>query len=164
MLEATFIAFRLPAFHSNHRKRLVKMPKLHFHDTGLACWLLGIRTAEQLRAHPLRGPLFETWAVTEILKQRTNRGERGGLFHYRDRDAAECDLVLEQAGRLTLVEIKAARTASSAIFGGAARVLGQLERHDRPAKAVVVYGGDEPQNQADARLVPWKLLHEERWA
>jgi predicted AAA+ superfamily ATPase len=164
VLEASFIAFRLPAFHSNHGKRLVKMPKLHFHDTGLACWLLGIRTAEQLRAHPLRGPLFETWAVTEILKQRTNRGERGGLFHYRDRDAAECDLVLEQAGRLTLVEIKAARTASSALFGGAARVLGQLERHDRPAKAVVVYGGDEPQNRADARLVPWKLLHEERWA
>lgn len=54
------------------------MPKLHFYDTGLACWLLGIRTTDHLRAHPLRGPLFETWVVSEIMKHRTNRGEAGG--------------------------------------------------------------------------------------
>ena len=60
ILETSFIVFRLPAFHSNLRKRLVKMPKLHFYDTGLVCWLLGIHTPEQLRSHPLRGPIFET--------------------------------------------------------------------------------------------------------
>ena len=63
ILETSFLVFRLPAFHSNLRKRLVKMPKLHFYDTGLACWLLGIRTPEQLRNHPLRGPIFETWVA-----------------------------------------------------------------------------------------------------
>ena len=77
ILEASFIVFRLPAFHANLRKRLVKMPKLFFYDTGLVCWLLGIRTPEQLRSHPLRGPIFETWVVSEIVKHRTNRGENG---------------------------------------------------------------------------------------
>ena len=60
ILEASFIVFRLPPFHSTLGKRLVKMPKLHFYDTGLVCWLIGIRTPEQLRSHPLRGPIFET--------------------------------------------------------------------------------------------------------
>ena len=74
ILEASFIASRLPAFHANLRKRIVKMPKLFFYDTGLVCWLLGIRTPEQLRSHPLRGPIFETWVVSEIVKHRTKPG------------------------------------------------------------------------------------------
>ena len=86
MLEASFIAFRLPSFSSNIRKRLVKMPKLHFYDTGLACRLLGIRTVDlQLHSHPLRGPLFETWVVSEIAKHRMNAGETGGMYHYLPR-------------------------------------------------------------------------------
>ena len=51
------------------------MPKLHFYDTGLVCWLIGIRTPEQLRTHPLRGAIFETWVVSEIVKHRMNLGE-----------------------------------------------------------------------------------------
>ena len=67
-LEASYIVFRLPSFHPGHagvRKRLVKMPKLHFYDTGLVCWLLGIRTPDQLRSHPLRGAIFESWVVSK---------------------------------------------------------------------------------------------------
>lgn len=163
VLEAGFITFRVPSFHANHRKRLVKMPKLHFHDTGLACWLLGIRTSEQLRSHPLRGSLFETWVVTEILKHRINQGERAGLFFYRDRDGAEADLLVEHADRLTLVEVKASQTASSSLFDGVARVRGRLEDTGRPIDVVVAYGGDEKQVRSEARLVPWNRLHEERW-
>ena len=98
ILEASFIAFHLPAFSMKQRKRLVKMPKLYFHDTGLACWLLGIREPRQLRAHPLRGALFETWVVSEVLKHRTrtHRGESGGLSFYRDRNGAELDLVIDE--------------------------------------------------------------------
>ena len=96
ILEASFIAFHLPSFSVKQRKRLVKMPKLYFHDTGLACWLLGIREARQLRTHPLRGALFETWVVSEVLKHRTHRGRSGGLSFYRDRNGAELDLVIEE--------------------------------------------------------------------
>lgn len=163
VLEASFIAFRLPSFHSNHRKRLVKMPKLHFYDTGLACWLLGIRTPEQLRSHPLRGPIFESWVVTEILKHRTNRSERAGLFFYRDRDAAEADLLIEHAGRITVVEAKSSQTASSSLFDGVSRVRGHLERSGHRVEVIVAYGGEDSQARTGARLVPWNLLHEERW-
>ena len=164
VLEASFIAFRLLPFHANLRKRLVKMPKLHFHDTGLACWLLGIRTPDQLRTHPLRGALFETWVVSEIVKHRRNRGETGGLSFYRDRHAAEVDLVVETPERLTLVEAKSAQTASPSLFAGARRVKDQLAQPSRPCDAVIVYGGDEVQTRSDTRIVPWNRLHEEAWA
>lgn len=163
VLEASFIVFRLLPFHTNLRKRLVKMPKLHFHDTGLACWLLGIRTPDQLRSHPLRGALFETWVVSEIVKHRMNRGETGGLSFYRDRHAVEVDLIVESADRPTLVEAKAARTASPGLFAGVRRVRDVLGQPPRPYDAVLVYGGEEAQTRSDARLVPWSRLHEEAW-
>jgi predicted AAA+ superfamily ATPase len=160
VLETSFIAFRLPAFHSNQRKRLVKMPKLHFYDTGLACWLLGIRTADQLRSHPLRGAIFETWVVSEVLKHRTNSGLSGGLSFYRDKDGVEADLVIEDGGRLTAIEAKAAATASRSLFDGTGRVRGLLQATGREVDSIVVYGGDETQKRSDSTLTPWHHLHE----
>ncbi len=169
VLEASFIAFRLPAFRANLRKRLVKAPKLHFYDTGLVCWLLGIRSAEQLRSHPLRGAIFETWVVSEVLKHLTNRGEEAGrLSFYRDRDGVEADLIVERpTGSLTVVEAKAAQTAPSGFFKAARRMRDRLAEPDaggRLCDAVIAYGGGEPQSRTDARLVPWTRLHEEPWA
>ena len=163
VLEATFVVFRLPAFHTNLRKRLIKMPKLHFHDTGLACWLLGIRSADQLRSHPLRGALFETWVVSEIFKHRVNRGEAPSLSFYRDRDAVEVDLIAEYADRLTLVEAKSARTPSPGLFASARRMKERLTQPSRPCNVVLAYGGDEAQCRTHAKLVPWSRLHEETW-
>jgi len=163
ILETSFIAFRLPTFRSNLRKRLVKMPKLHFYDSGLVCWLLGIRTPEQLRSHPLRGAIFESWVVSEIAKHRVNRGESGGLSFYRDRDAAEADLVIEYADRLTLVEAKSAQTASASLFDGANRVRRHLDDPSRPCDVVIAYGGEESQRRSDAKLISWAQLHDEKW-
>ncbi len=162
ILEASFIAFRVPSFSGNLRKRLVKMPKLHFYDTGLACRLLGIRTAEQLRSHPLRGALFETWVVSEIAKHRMNIGEGGGLYHYRDQNGVEVDLIIEQANRLMLVEAKAAQTANSSLLDGIRRVRGVLGQ-DRPCETIVAYGGDTEQRRSDAILTPWLALHQRQW-
>lgn len=159
MLETSFIAFRLPAFHANLRKRLVKMPKLYFHDTGLVCWLLGIREPGQLRSHPLRGPIFETWVVSEIVKHRMNRGEPGGLSFYRDRNGAEADLVIDSPDGLTLVEVKAAETPAPNLFRGAERVRGHFADVARGSgslpEVAVVYGGSEIQARTAGRLVPW---------
>ena len=160
ILETSFLAFRLPAFHANLRKRLVKMPRLYFYDTGLVCWLLGIRSAEQLHTHPLRGPIFETWVVSEIAKHRTHRGETGGLFFYRDSNGAEADLIIEQPSRITLVEAKASATPSSTLFRGARRVRRHLARLRRPCSVVVAYGGEQLQQRTDGNLVPWCELHE----
>ena len=160
VLETSFLVFRLPAFHSNLRKRLVKMPKLHFYDTGLVCWLLGIRTPDQLRSHPLRGPIFETWVASEIAKYRINRGESPGLCFYRDRNGAEVDLIIEQPYGRTLVEAKSAETASSNLFAGALKVQRHIGQSTHPGSVVVVYGGDQLQQRTSGWLVPWNGLHE----
>ncbi len=158
ILEASFVVFRLPAFHANMRKRLVKMPKLHFYDTGLVCWLLGIRQPGQLRSHPLRGAIFESWVVSEVLKHRINRGERGGLCFYRDRNGAEVDLVIERPVGLTLVEAKSTMTASSTLFNGVRRVRGHFDNVSHSCNVVVAYGGEQFQQREDGRLIPWRML------
>ena len=160
VLEAGFVVFRLPAFHSNLRKRLVKMPKLHFYDTGLVCWLLGIRTADQLRSHPLRGSIFETWVVSEITKHWANRGEPASLTFYRDRNGVETDLLIDRADRITLVEAKSAATPSSSFFHGARTVQRHLSTLSRPSEVMVVYGGDELQIRSAGTLMPWSRLHD----
>lgn len=160
ILETGFLTFRLPAFHANLRKRLVKMPRLYFYDTGLVCWLLGIRSPEQLRTHPLRGPIFETWVVSEIAKYRTHLGKTGGLFFYRDSNGAEVDLIIEHPSHITLVEAKASATPSSTLFRGARRVRRHLSRQPRPCSVVVAYGGEQLQQRTEGSLVPWRELHE----
>lgn len=163
VLETSFIAFRLPAFHANLRKRLVKMPKLHFYDTGLVCWLLGIRNVPQLRSHPLRGAVFETWVVSEIMKHRTNRGEHGGVFFYRDRHGTEADIVVDHGDRYTIAEAKVGQTATPNMFQPASRIAA-LFGPEKPAASVVVYGGEARQDRSAATLLPWSELHRYAWA
>ena len=163
ILETSFLVFRLPAFHSNLRKRLVKMPKLHFYDTGLVCWLLGIRAPEQIRAHPLRGPIFETWVVSEIAKHRAHHGEPKGLSFYRDKNGAEVDLIVQRPSGTMLVEAKSAETASSSLFDGAKRVRRHLVRSSGRCSVVVIYGGEQRQRRGTDSLVPWRELHEFDW-
>ena len=159
ILEASFVVFRLPAFHAGIVKRLVKMPKLHFYDTGLACWLLGIRTPDQLQTHPLRGPLFETWVVSEIVKHRTNRGEPGGLFFYRDRHGTEADLVMQSADGLTVIEMKASATITTDMLAGPARVA-EILAATAPVKAVAVHAGDSRQDRTGVSAIPWESVPE----
>lgn len=160
ILETSFIAFRLPAFHANLRKRLVKMPKLHFYDTGLVCWLFGIRTPEQVRNHPLRGALFETWVVSEIAKYRNNLGETGGLSFYRDRNGAEADLVIQHPTDISIVESKSANTAASSVFDSVVRVQRHLAPLSLPSSVFVAYGGSQHQRRARGSLIPWRNVHE----
>jgi hypothetical protein len=162
VLETSFIVFRLPAYSGNTRKRLVKMPKLHFHDTGLVCWLLGIRNVGQLRVHPLRGAVFETWVVSEVLKHRINRGETGGLFYWRDSQGTEVDLVVERPAGLTLVEAKAAQTASVDMAASARRVAAELAGARKP-ETVVVYGGGDCQARTNLTFRSWDAIQEHGW-
>lgn len=163
ILEASYIAFRLRPFHASMRRRLIKAPKLHFYDTGIVCWLLGIRTAEQLRSHPLRGAIFETWVVSEIVKHRMNRGVSRGCFFYRHSDGTEADLVIEHRSGLRLVEAKSGTTTSGSMFDGGRRTLRQLGAAAGESDLVVVYGGDQHQRRTAGRLVPWIDLHHGDW-
>ncbi len=163
VLEASLLVFRLPVYHASLRKRLVKMPKLHFYDTGLLCWLLGIRSSEQLRTHPLRGFVFETWVVSEIIKSRANAGKMSGLFFYRDRNGAEADLIVEHPQTINIVEVKSAETPSSTLLKSARRVHKQLDKSVSGCSVSVVYGGNQQQKCGTDFLIPWQKLHEHAW-
>lgn len=161
VLETSFIVFRLPAFQGNIGKRLAKAPKLYFCDTGLVCWLLGIREVRQLRAHPLRGPIFETWVVSEAVKNRANLGlGQRGLTFYREHNGVEADLVIENPRGRTLVGTSTADVPSAEMLRIVQRVRGHLRDHlpEPPANdPVVVYGGDERQRWTDGELLPWRM-------
>ena len=106
VLETTFLCLRLPAWRWCQRKQAVKSPKMHLVDTGLACHLLGVTEPAQLRHHPLRGPLFESWLGSEIFKSHLLRGLPERMFHFRDAKGLEVDLVIEEGDRLTAVDVK----------------------------------------------------------
>lgn len=159
ILEASYVAFRLPAFSTKIRKRLIKMPKMYFYDVGLACWLLGIREPAQLVSHPLRGALFESWVVSEVVKHHAHRGETRALSYYRERGGVELDLVVEDPRHLTLVEAKSAATPSMSLFDTGRRVHGRLREIPARKDLVVVYGGEEFRRNSDgSRLIPWRRV------
>ena len=111
MLESSYVAFRLMPYYANEGKRLTKTSKLYFLDTGLLCYLMGIRDVEQLRTSQHLGAIFENLVVAETLKGYLNRGERPRLFFYRDDNGAEIDL-LDYTDELApvAIEIKSGQT------------------------------------------------------
>jgi predicted AAA+ superfamily ATPase len=110
VLEASYIAFRLPPYHTNFGKRLVKTPKLYFHDWGLAAWLLGITDPAAMAFHPMRGALAENMLIAEYLKYCRHAGLNHGLYFWRDNIGTEIDLLIERAGQLWPVEMKSGAT------------------------------------------------------
>ncbi|HXP90999.1 MAG TPA: ATP-binding protein [Fibrobacteria bacterium] len=110
VLEASYLVYELPPWHSNQRKRLVKSPKIYFTDTGFACHLLGIRDPESLWRDPLRGGLFENMVVVDLLKHGTNQGRTPQLHFYRDSNGVEVDLLATEGRVVHPIEIKSAAT------------------------------------------------------
>ncbi|MEZ4268899.1 MAG: ATP-binding protein [Myxococcota bacterium] len=161
VLEASWLVFRLRPWHRNLGKRLVKTPKLYFYDTGLLCWLLGIREPGQLAAHPLRGAIFETWVVSELFKEHYHRGLPPRASFYRDKRGLEVDLLIERPADVLAVEVKSGRTPAADFFR-ALTDLGALLKAPATADEVVptvVYGGDARQHRSSGELVPWTQVH-----
>ena len=140
VLETGFQVFRLYPYLRNFRKRLTKRPKIYFTDTGLLCWLLGIRTADQLWQHPLRGAVFENFIIAEVLKAEYNAGAVPRLSFFRDQHGSEVDLIVETSHGPHAVEIKSGETVATDMFRGL-RFWGSVTGEDGPR--TLVYGGDE---------------------
>lgn len=156
VLEASYVAFLLPPLHANISKRLIKTPKLYFHDVGLAGWLLGIETAGQIATHPLRGALFENLAMSEVLKYRYNSGRRGNLHFYRDSSGLEIDLIYPLAGHHVPIEIKAGQTVTSSQTAALEKFAKLFPSETR--NRVLVHGGVDEIPRADVRAIPVQSL------
>lgn len=154
VLEASYLIFLLRPHHANFNKRLVKMPKLYFYDTGLVSWLLGIRTAEQMMTHPLRGSIFETFVIAELVKSRLNRGERPNLYFWRDSNGNEVDVISEQGTSLMPIEIKAGKTVARDAFTGLDKWLALAG--DAAIEPALIYGGSDEYSQRGVRVVGWE--------
>lgn len=151
ILETSFIVFQLPPFHANLGKRLIRSPKLYFHDVGLASYLLGIEHADQVATHPLRGALFENLVVGEIMKHRLHRGLQPNLSFFRDAKGLECDVLYESGQGIAAIEIKSGATVNTDFFSSLNRIQDIVP--DVTAKAVV-YGGMDRQTRSDCDVVP----------
>lgn len=141
LLENIFLVERLPPWHSNQTSRLIKSPKLHMGDTGLACSLLGL-TADVLKHERDRlGPLLETFVYQELRRLASWHDRHHDFFHYRDKDQVEVDIVIERGiTQLVGVEVKAAATVKAADFKGLRRL--QKDSGERFAAGVVLYDGE----------------------
>lgn len=158
ILETSFIAFRLSPHHKNYRKRVVKTPKLYFWDVGLAIRLLGIESAQQLATHPLRGELFENWAIVELQKGRFNRGKKSNLFYWRNNTGLEVDVIAEQADKLLPIEIKSGATLTTDWFKGINQWL-TLAGTDA-VNPSLIYGGDATWAEGPTKVIPWDKITE----
>jgi predicted AAA+ superfamily ATPase len=162
LLERVFLLETLPPWHSNRLSRLVKTPKLHLGDSGLACALLGADAASLAADRPLFGQLLETFVFQELRRQASWRDEPIGFFHFRDKDGAEVDIVLERGAReLVGVEVKASATVTVADFRGMRKLREAAGK--RFAAGVVLYDGEITASFGDRFFaVPLRTLWETR--
>ncbi|MBI3319948.1 MAG: ATP-binding protein [Candidatus Omnitrophica bacterium] len=140
LLERIFLLERLPPWHSNRLSRLVKTPKLHLGDTGLAVALHGHEAQALLKDRAALGSLLETFVYQELRRQASWQDDAIAFYHFRDKDGAEVDIVLERGGhRVAGVEVKAASTVTLADFRGLRKL--QDATGQRFAGGVVLYDG-----------------------
>jgi predicted AAA+ superfamily ATPase len=154
LLQASYIIFLVQPHFKNFSKRLVKTPKLYFYDTGLACFLLAIEEVQQVATHYLRGGLFESFCISEIMKLRFNVGRDPHCYFWRDKIGHEVDCVIDYGGKLYPIEIKAGQTITQDYFE---------ELHywkelagDEAGRSYCIYAGAESQNRTLVSVLKWQ--------
>jgi len=157
ILEATYIIFLLHPHHKNFSKRLIKTPKLYFYDSAIACQLLSIHSAQELSTHYLRGGLFESMILSDLLKQRFNAGLLPNLYFWRDKSGLEVDCILDFGTKLVPMEIKSGETINADFFSALTKW--NLLTNNNPEQSYLVYGGREGQTRSQAVVLSWTQLH-----
>jgi predicted AAA+ superfamily ATPase len=156
VLEASYLVVTLQPYHRNFGKRLVKTPKLYFLDSGLMAWLLGIHSAETLAIHAQRGYLFESFVVSEFVKQRYSAGKPAALYFWRDNVGHEIDLLYETPEGLQAVEIKSGATFASDWLQGPEKWLSFAGNDALPP--LLVFGGSGAWQRGQCKVVGWREL------
>ena len=152
-LEAALLVLPAPAWAGRDQKRLVKARRLHMVDTGLACWLNGIKSPKDLARHPLRGGILQTFVWTELLKSQLNRAAYPALNHFRDRKGNSVDVVCTSDPRVAVQVITGTRVATSLRTG-----LDRFTRRAGACRHVCVHGGDQLTKAKGVELWPWREL------
>lgn len=156
ILQASYVVYLLPPYSENSRKRLTKSPKMYFCDTGLACTLLGIESAEQLAFDKMRGHLFENLIVVELLKRRLNEGKESNLYFYRDSNQNEVDILVNNGSSLDAIEVKSAMTYNPSFE----KALQKVNEWVNPpvGKRIIIYAGTLEDDKGDIRLLNYRNM------
>jgi uncharacterized protein len=153
VLEASYLIILLQPYYRNFNKRIIKSPKLYFTDVGLASFLLGIHTKEQISRDPLRGQLFENLVVIDLMKMFTNRGLVPNFYFYRDNNQHEVDLLIQQASTLLPIEIKSSETFHKSFLTGLHYFATISEQAPQGA---IIYAGE---HQAMQRIHDYDIIY-----
>lgn len=152
LLEASYLCFRLKPYYNNMRKRLVKMPKLYFYDSGLVCFLLGIDSVSTLKTHPMKGPLFEGFIISELTKKFYNKGQVSPLYFWQDHSGFEIDIIQETSDGIRPIEIKSSETFQSGFLDNIIK-FSNIEQ--KQVDRTLVYCGKDQFVQKDVQVQPW---------
>jgi predicted AAA+ superfamily ATPase len=156
VLEASYVIFLLQPHYANFNKRLVKMPKLYFYDTSLACNLLRLTSPDDVYDHYLRGGLFESMILSDFLKKRYHHGLPPNVYFWRDKLGNEVDCLLEEGAKMMPIEIKSSATIQPDMFDGLIKWCNWAEMD--PGLGTVVYAGEENQIRVQGTVISWKHL------
>ena len=152
ILEATFIAYRLPPFYKNFNKRIIKSPKIYFYDTGLVCSLLGIKNKEQLQTHPFFGSIWENFCISEMVKQNYHHNLNLYFYYFRNKSGSEVDLIYEKNNQIYAIEIKSSATFSESFV----KNLYYLEKiSGNKIKKIIIYTGLDNNQFKDVLIQRW---------
>ena len=156
VLEASFIIVLLRPHYKNYGKRLIKSPKLYFLDTGLLCYLLQIRSAQELFHRAERGAVFESFVISELYKNFLNRGEQPGIYFWRDASGHEVDVLIDLGDKLIPIEVKSGQTVARDFFDNLNywRTISGNET----GPAALIYGGSEAFKRSGVSVYPWYAL------
>jgi uncharacterized protein len=156
ILEACYIIFLQPPWYRNVNKRAVKSPRLFFYDSGLVCNLLGIYDVKDFNTHYLKGGIFESFIISEIIKFIYNHKLNSVVYYFRDSNGNEIDVILEVQGKLKAIEIKSGKTIVPDFFKGL-RYWEKLPKQVE-SESFLVYGGDEYQTRQGITIAGWKHM------
>ncbi len=151
ILDASFITFLLPPYYRNFNKRVIKSPKVFFYDTGLLCYLLDIQDRSVLDVYPLRGQIFETLIVSDLMKQYYHHGLRPRLYFWRDKTGHEIDCLVEKGTDIYPIEIKSSQTVNNAHFDQ----LAYWEKLTGGKKSFLIYAGSSVYKRHGCDVLPY---------
>lgn len=158
VLEASYIVYLLKPYYVNINKRLIKASKLYFYDPGLVCYLLNIRSSDQIGMHFAKGSLFENYILSELLKYYSNKGKAADLYYIRNKTGHEVDFILPKDNRVVLLEVKAGETISPSLFTN----LCYWQNYIENSVSYLVFAGtsEAMSNYKETKILNWKEAYE----
>jgi uncharacterized protein len=153
VLESSYIIKILPSYHSNFKKRIVKAPKIYFYDTGVLCYLLGIKNTDDLSVtNEYFGHIFENFIIMEIIKSSNNKRAFNDFYFWRDSNGNEVDLIVKTGDKLIPVEIKSSATYHTKFING---LLKWKELSCKSENPILIYRGMEEITVKGVKFIPW---------